>query len=425
MYLSQKMKLELDNLVISLAEKLSNIEYVEEVLALDGADYKPYSVAVAYPALCILFSELNHSFPEYNFDECAHRYLERVNNYLCNNNINDISLFDGLCGIGFAANCMSNNGKYYQSFLKNLNENILNIADRSVLNLSKLPLNETIYDVMYGLTGTANYLLNFRSESRVKNTLSNILRYLVEISQISIDGVPKFSIRVDQSQMVSLSKFNDSKMRYVNLGVSHGIPGILLILCKSYKLGIYVENQLEAIKCLSEYIFNSCIKNTDTVFWESQKIIGIENNKAVPARDAWCYGTPGVAYSLLIAASILNDERLKNLAIDSMKTSLNRLREVISPTFCHGLSGLCCLSRKFYEYTNDNYFYEMYINLLKNILDLYSDKHPFGFINKELEKGEITNKNEIGLLMGSTGVILTILSCYSPIKTQWDSIFLL
>ena len=225
--------------------------------------------------------------------------------------------------------------------------------------------------------------------------------------------------------MVSLSKFNDSKMRYVNLGVSHGIPGILLILCKSYKLGIYVENQLEAIKCLSEYIFNSCIKNTDTVFWESQKIIGIENNKAVPARDAWCYGTPGVAYSLLIAASILNDEILKNLAIDSMKTSLKRLREVISPTFCHGLSGLCCLSRKFYEYTNDNYFYEMYINLLKNILDLYSDKHPFGFINKELEKGEITNKNEIGLLMGSTGVILTILSCYSPIKTQWDSIFLL
>lgn len=423
MNLSNKKKLELDNLVINLAKKLSNIEYVEKVLALNETDYKPYSVAVSYPALCILFSELNHTFPQYNFDVCAHRYLERVNNSLFQNNIYDISLFDGLCGVGFAANCMSDNGKQYQSFIKNLNENILNVSDRNILQYKKLPLNETIYDIMYGLTGTANYLLNFKSESRVKNTLLNILQYLVEICTTSINGIPKFAIRVDQSQMFSLS--NNSKIRYVNLGVSHGIPGILLILCKSYKLGIYVDNQLEAIKYLSEYIFNNCVKNTNTIFWESQKIIGIENDEAVPSRDAWCYGTPGVAYSLLIASKLLNNDKMNNLAIDAMKLSLNRLREVISPTFCHGLSGLCCLARKFHEYTNDNYFYEMYIKLLKNILDLYSDQHPFGFINKEVEKGQITNKNEIGLLIGSTGVILTILSCYRPIKTQWESIFLL
>lgn len=423
MNLSNKKKLELDNLVINLAKKLAKIEYVEEVLALNETYYKPCSVAVSYPALCVLFSELNYNFPQYNFDVCAHRYLERVNNSLLQNNIYDISLFDGLCGVGFAANCMSDNGKQYQSFIRNLNEHILNIADRNMLKYKKMPLNETIYDIMYGLTGIVNYLLNFKSESRVKNTLSNILQYLVDICTTSIDGVPKFAIRVNQSQMFSLS--NNSRMRYVNLGVAHGIPGILLILCKSYELGIYVDNQLEAIKYLSEYIFNNCVKNNNTIFWESQKIIGIENYEAVPARDAWCYGTPGVAYSLLIASKLLDNDEMNKLAIDAMKLSLNRLREVISPTFCHGLSGLCCLARKFHEHTNDNYFYEMYIKLLKNILDLYSDQYPFGFINKEVEKGQITNKNEIGLLIGTTGVILTILSCYRPIKTQWDSIFLL
>lgn len=423
MNLSNNKTLELDNLVINLAKKLSNIEYVEDVFALNATDYKHSSVAVSYPALCILFSELQHTFPQCNFDECAHRYLEKVNNSLGQNNMYDISLFDGLCGVGFAANCMSDNGKQYQSFIRNLNEHILDIADRNILQYRKLPLNELIYDTMYGLTGTANYLLNFKSESRVKNTLLNILQYLVDICTTSIDGIPKFAIRADQSQLFSAS--NDSRIRYVNLGVSHGIPGILLILCKSYESGIYVTNQLEAIKYLSEYISNSCVKNSNMIFWESQKIIGIDNDEAVPSRDAWCYGTPGVSYSLLVASNLLNDNEMHNLAIDSMKLSLKSLREVISPTFCHGLSGLCCLARKFYEYTNDNYFYEMYMKLFEHILDLYSDQHPFGFIDKEVEKGQITNKHEIGLLTGTTGVLLTILSCYKPIKTQWESIFLL
>ena len=113
------------------------------------------------------------------------------------------------------------------------------------------------------------------------------------------------------------------------------------------------------------------------------------------------------------------------LAIDSMKLSLKRMRQVISPTFCHGLSGLCCLTRKFYEYTDDDFFYEVYMKILDHLLESYSDQYPFGFKDTEIEEGHIVNKDEIGLLTGTSGVILTILSCYQPVKTQWDSIFLL
>lgn len=423
MNLSNEKTRELDNLIINISKKLANAEYVQDVLGSTATDYKSSSVAVSYPALCILFSELHLIFPQYQFDVYAHKYLEIVNNYLGQNNIYDISLFDGLCGVGFAANCMSDNGKRYQTFIGNLNEYIVDIADRNILNYKKIPLNEFSYDIMYGLTGTANYLLNFKSESKVKNTLLRILRYLTDICKVGNNGIPKFVIRTEQSHLFSKEK--NLKVGYVNLGVAHGIPGILLVLCKSYESGICVQNQLEAIRYLSEYMFNSCIKNNDEIFWEAQKIVGIDNDKAVPSRDAWCYGTPGVAYSLLVASKILNDNEMCNLAIDSMKSSLKRLREVISPTFCHGLSGLCCLARKFYEYTNDNYFYEMNMKLLEHMLDLYSDQYPFGFIDREIEKGQLVDKNEIGLLTGTSGVILTILSCYRPIKTKWDSIFLL
>jgi lantibiotic modifying enzyme len=276
---------------------------------------------------------------------------------------------------------------------------------------------------MYGLTGTANYLLNFQSERKVKETLLHILQYLTDLCKKGDNGNPRFVIRADQSQLFPLE--NKSEVQYVNLGVAHGIPGILLILCKSYESGLYVQDQLETIKYLSEFISKNCVKDSHDIFWEAQIISGMDQDKTVPSRDAWCYGTPGVAYSLLIAAKILNNDEMRNLAIDSMKLSLKKLREVISPTFCHGLSGLCCLARKFYEYTNDIFFYEMYMKLLDHILELYSDQYPFGFQDTEIEKGQIVDKDEIGLLTGTSGVILTILSCYKPVKTQWDSIFLL
>lgn len=422
MNFSDEKKCELDNLIVYISKKLSNVEFVQNVLTSNEADYKCSSIAVSYPALCILFSELHYHFPQYNFDVFAHEYLEIVNNNFGQTNIYDISLFDGLCGVGFAANCMAKNGRRYQTFIKQLNGIIVDIASENILNYKNLPLNEFFYDIMYGLTGTANYLLNFKSEEKIKNTLLNILQYLTDICQVNDNGIPKFAVEATQSKLLHLT--DNPKIRYVNLGVAHGIPGILLLLCKAYEMGIYVPKQLDTIKSVSEYIFDSCIKNNTEIFWEAQKILGVDD-KIVQSRDAWCYGTPGVAYSLLVASKLLNADEMCNLAINSMKVSLTRLRETISPTFCHGVSGLCCLARKFYEYTNDNYFYETQMKLLGYILESYNVQNPFGFKDKELEKGKIVDKDEIGLLTGTSGVLLTILSCYRPIKTKWDSIFLL
>ena len=58
-------------------------------------------------------------------------------------------------------------------------------------------------------------------------------------------------------------------------------------------------------------------------------------------------------------------------------------------------------------------------------MNLYNEDAPFGFKDKEIKKGRIVSEDEIGLLTGASGVILTILSCYKPVATKWDSIFLI
>lgn len=129
---------ELDTLVLILAEKLSNISYVEEVFKKNELKYKEYSLAVSYPALCILFSEIQAHFPEERFELVAHKYLEMVNNSFEKNGVDDISLFDGLSGVGYAAKCMSQNGKYYQKFIASLNEKIIERVEQNIVEYRKV-----------------------------------------------------------------------------------------------------------------------------------------------------------------------------------------------------------------------------------------------------------------------------------------------
>ena len=423
MKLTNEKKCELDTLVLKLATRLSKVSYVEDVLKKSGLEYKEYSLAVSYPALCILFSELQAHFPKENFELVAHKYLEKINNSFETNRVDDTSLFDGLSGVGYAAVCMSQNGEFYQGFINSLNQKIIERVEQNLVEYRKNPVNELFYDVMYGITGTGNYLLNFSYKDEIKDTLNNILRYIMELCDPDYTDIPKFTVDPHDSPLFTAIRNKGEK--YVNLGVSHGIPGMLLFLIKSYEAGIGDQKQLDTIKFVANYISKCCIKKEKEIFWESQKIVGMRNMGATAARDAWCYGTPGVAYALLRASKILRDEEMYYLAVDSMKLSIKERREIISPTFCHGLSGLCCLARKFYEYTSDDYFYGAYTKLLGEIVNLYNEDAPFGFKDKEIKKGRIVSEDEIGLLTGASGVILTILSCYKPVATKWDSIFLI
>lgn len=105
MKLSNKRISDVDKMILGVAKKLSDEKYVHDILKTNNSKYKSFSLAISYPALCILFSELQYHFPEYEFDICAHKYLEIINTDLGNSGTNDISLFEGLCGVGFSPLC--------------------------------------------------------------------------------------------------------------------------------------------------------------------------------------------------------------------------------------------------------------------------------------------------------------------------------
>ena len=115
-------------------------------------------------------------------------------------------------------------------------------------------MEELFYDIMYGVSGVANYCMLFPESSKMMNILNDIVQYLVDIckdKQIRGAVVPGCIVDNFSSPFRLVNKVDQC---YFNLGLSHGIPGILLVLVNAYKLGIHIEGQLDTIKKLSDLI---------------------------------------------------------------------------------------------------------------------------------------------------------------------------
>lgn len=421
---TDQLQLILDDLI----PRLSDSEYVENILNKNKnynySTLDKYSLCKGFPSLCILFSELHILYPDKGYDIIRDNYFANVFEYFKVHQDDSLSMVQGLTGIGLSAVCMSYNGNI-KNFINKFNDLLLIKVNALLTRLKyKEFMEELFYDIMYGVSGVANYCILFPESSKMMNILNDIVQYLVDIckdKQIQGAVVPGCIINNFSSPFRLVNKVDQC---YFNLGLSHGIPGILLVLVNAYKLGIRIEGQLDTIRKLSDLI-KKCIvtKSKNGQYWKSSLTLNeyISNilTEEEKYRDAWCYGSPGVSFSILVTGMFLNDNQLKDIAIDNMKIALERKRNVNSMTFCHGLSGLMYLSFKFYEFTHIECFKRYYLELMDLILDSYDVNIPFGFKNHEI----IGDIDDAGILTGTTGILLCLLSLLYGNQTPWDAAF--
>ncbi|EKQ50560.1 MULTISPECIES: lanthionine synthetase C family protein [unclassified Clostridium] len=426
------------NIVWDIGEKLSDYEKVKEIvnneknyINFEGNFLNPFnelSLSHGIPALCVLYGELNEQYPEQGWDVIGHEYMKRMGEYIEEKGITSLSMFSGVSGIGLSAVCLSNNRSRYGNFISSMNSFIEeNIPGFIEILRNKESLNMSDYDVIEGVCGIANYCMLFPNNEEMKQALRLIVGYIIELCKDkTINGLvlPGWYISAENQ----FSKV-DQKLwpeGCFNIGLSHGVPGMLLVLCNSTKCGIHLEDQDDSINKLVDFLIKFHISNDKENYWGSH--ISLEEYRegkvnSTNSRDAWCYGTPGAAYSVLIAGKYLNNMEYIDEAVNAMKGAINRLRDIYSPTFCHGFSGIAYISNRFYEVTKQQDFKKAAIDLTDKILELYDEKAPFGFYNMEKSEEGMDYLDYIGIIDGVTGIILTLLAIENGKKTPWDCAF--
>lgn len=420
------MILDYTHVILDILDRLSDYDYVVR----NAEDFKvdarnklsaESSLFSGLPSLALLFGEYDKIFSDKNFALTSHMYMAQVIGAINSNNFNPgVSLSTGMTGIAFALQSVKSESNDYLKLQSSLNSYILYSCSTLIEKKHFFDsFNEDKYDFMSGLCGVLNYMRLFSSNVDVRFSISQLLSIFID--KIRRTGVFGCSVKLADSCLPQTSRDG----YYINLGISHGVAAIIILFIKFYKQGFILDFHEETISIIANWLLKQRqYDSNNLLFWPSAVYFDCEKNSYT--RDAWCYGTPGISYSLLLAGLFLNNNQMIEVAISGMKDSLKRQKDVLSPTFCHGLSGLYFLSKRFFFKTNKKCFREMCIDIKNKIFSFYSSKFPFGFVNVEKVNGQLVEFNHINLLSGVSGVLLTLADDIdNPNSAKWEHIFLI
>ncbi|MCS4229654.1 hypothetical protein M2410_000357 [Stenotrophomonas chelatiphaga] len=241
----------------------------------------------------------------------AMAYFERAV-ALLNDGENTSSLFRGITGVGFVASVMGHDD--YDELLGEIDGVLLEgLYTSGALNV----------DIVHGLSGIMVYGLQRELQGKTA---------VIEASTaLAISW-----LRAWLSQDRALVGSNQAK----NLGVAHGVPGLVLMICNAAHVRRSTSFDLSMLAaCIERIACSELAGNFGPTYPYAEG--GVE-----PGRLAWCYGDLGLlllfhAYWRLTGQEA---ERLDELARSIAQRGLSdsSLRDA---SLCHGFSGLALILR--------------------------------------------------------------------------------
>lgn len=408
--------LELQNQCSTLFEGYLK-EFSNNTLHIKFEEENIHTLSYGIPGICIFYASLDKLYPQEGWDYKAHKHLELLNQNINFNQI-DLSLFQGISGVGAAILSLAKENRY-KGYLKSLNvilesrakellddfENISSVASRSWE--SKVSL----YDVFSGLSGVVRYMLFFKDDN---NNFTQLIKELVY----------KIIVFVELEIKKPIEKIID-KDDYINIGTAHGLSGLLAILSIVKLEGIEVKNLHSTISKLISFLEeNSLIVSGVVTFPEKLPFIGTTKHKT-SVNSSWCYGIPGISRSMILASKAINDISLKEKYINNYVKFLESLKlkkGEISTIFCHGLSGIIYEAFLMYKESGE-------VKFIKHISELLYILHENSDFNKNDPFPDCSVDNKYykykeGIVDGSISVYIVLISILLNEAIEMDWIFL-
>ncbi len=398
------------------------------------------SIAGGYPGILALFTELDRLFPNEKWDGIAHNYILKIKEAIESEGLHSLSMFGGLAGVCFYIQQASRDRRRYRNLLSKLDAYFLSKIRTTYLDpfhnflQSSSSLPNRYYETIEGLSGIGVYFLTNLTIPHFAELSKDIVILLIAMTNLrNVEGreVPGWHVPCE-SLFLAEDRANYPKGNF-NLGLSHGISGVLAFLSMAMIQGIVEEGQQEAIEKIASWLMTKRGKASNRFFWPNcvsfEDEVSNHQEALVRSRDAWCYGTPGVARSLYLAGQALKDEDLKSDALLSF-LSIFRSPEkewgIPCPTFCHGLSGLLLITHLMAKDTQSHQLKAEVFKLKHRLLSYYSPSFPLGFktLQPMRRSKEFAPIDRSDLLEGVSGILLTLLSLRSE-QCYWHLPFLI
>jgi hypothetical protein len=213
-----------------------------------------------------------------------------------------------------------------------------------------------------------------------------------------------------------------------NLGVAHGVPGVIGLLAEACKGGISVDHASPLLDGAVQWLLAQKGANPLHSVFPNVVVPGA----GVPpdySRLAWCYGDLGIAATLLGAARCVGRAEWEQEAVDLARRAAGRSPEtsgVRDASLCHGAAGVAHLFNRMYQATGDPPLREAARFWYRHTLALRRPGEWLaGFYAWEpVTPTELRQAPTTGFLTGAAGVGLCLLAATSDVEPAWDRVLL-
>ncbi|MBL1120509.1 lanthionine synthetase C family protein [Streptomyces sp. 110] len=353
--------------------------------------------------------------------EAAHRTARDLSTQPATAHPDEASLYRGAPALAYALHTARHPA--YRSALETLDETVAGLVRTKLAAAHERmaagqPPRMREYDLISGLTGFGAYLLHRRTRPEL---LEYVLRYIVRLllQPVTVDG------RTLPGWWTSDSP-NGQRERawpygHGNFGLAHGVAGPVALLALCSRAGFRVPRQQQALvyACRMLEQWSSSVPAGGTAWPETvtaDRWHQGPSSSTTPGRPSWCYGTPGIARALQLAALACHrpsGRRHAEHALAACLTDSSQLDSLDDATVCHGWAGLALVVAAAAADATAGSPLPGQVPLLRGLLAAHLDQHPM--------------TDTAGLLTGSDGTLLTLhtLSPTRRVSPTWTTCLLL
>lgn len=312
-------------------------------------------------------------------------------------------LANGVAGIGWALQHLDLLGaeeeETHEAFLEEIDQYLW-----QALELYEEQATPGDFDLLYGYLGYGVYFLERNHAPMQEAALEKIVALIEYHAEEKADGLFWYSNREGQ----------DPALKVVNLGMAHGVSGVISFLARVHQLGLWPERTRSLLQKSFDYLqqYNRWGPTRLTYFPSEIVEFTPEAKNNSESGLGWCHGDLGISLGIFRLGKALAAPAIIEQSVAMMEqVSLRAYQQagLQESGICHGTISVAHIFNRFYQQTGKEVFKKTALRYVEYLLseEIKMDPTDASFLN------------------GTSGVALALLSFVEPVMPAWDRMLMM
>jgi hypothetical protein len=290
-------------------------------------------------------------------------------------------------------------------------------VDETLLATLADPMWNARYELLTGVVGMGVYARERLPRPSAVRLIEAVVGRLESCAERTAAGVAFYN----PVETLSPEYHDVAPHGWYNLGIAHGIAGVISFLGSLCRIGVAAERAAPLL--------------AGSVAWLLTRELPADGDwrfkcTYTPDRDidicrlGWCHGDLAVATALLVAARGAGEpsweQHARRIARSAAALTVDNT-PVPDASLCHGAAGIGHLFNRLYQETDEPSLGDAARSWLRKAVAMCEPGRGIGGY-QQFERGK--KYNNPGFRVGSSGIALALLAAASPVPPDWDRLLM-